>query len=636
MKIKIYFSLLIMFLSAHSGLAKDTTSTYLSQSKMELDSGHFKSAILLAKQSIDSKNSDENLLQDYLQIGNVFYKIRSIDSAAYYYQLASNYLTDDSKNEDRGHLLLQGAKISRRKSQYTQTLNQLKEALVIYEELKDTLKIATIRLNYGNLFNTIYKFDNAFESYHEAVAIYKTINKTQKIGSCYNNIGNAYMELKQTDSSFKYLYLTLSIRKSSTNPLHIAYCYYNIASLHKDVGNYDSAMYYIDKSIIIKETNSHPSELIGDYFIKGAIYYEDNQFNDAIKYLKKCNVLSKKYKNTRHINETHKFLGYTYFKMNNFKQSAKYFEHYVKKSDAINSENSIAELEKKLINFEFVKDSLSKKHLLLEKQNSEIEKSNLELKKDLSKTTSNYQMFAIIFMLISGSIIFYSIKKRLNEATKNKQILEQQNDELKRTLISKEEKETLLKEVHHRVKNNLQIISSLIRLQSQYTSKDNYESRINDTENRIRSMALVHEKLYKSSDLSRLNAKSYIEDLAQNILDSIPNDKNINFKITIPELNLKIDTLIPLGLIINETVSNSIKYAFPNKKNGEVCIELDEKKNILTISDNGIGTKLSYNKLSEDSLGMELIETLCEQLDGELIFNSDNGFNYQMKFDKFV
>ena len=308
-----------------------------------------------------------------------------------------------------------------------------------------------------------------------------------------------------------------------------------------------------------------------------------------------------------------------------------YFNQYRLYNDTISTENT--EIEDEFVNYEIVKDSMRTKELVLEKDISKIENSNLELKKTIEINNTKYLWLFVALSGLSVALILFSFRKRLRQANSHKRILEDQNEELKRTLISKEEKETLLKEVHHRVKNNLQIVNSLIRLQSHFISPENYQLRIRETENRIRSMALIHEKLYKSENLSKLDAKLYIKDLIVNVLDSYQPTTEIDFRFEISEVSLSIDTLIPLGLIVNEIISNSIKYAFTNRSEGIIRVELTEDFRNFTISDNGVGTDLSYEELSENSLGMELIETLCDQLDGKLEFDGSNGFKYSFVFN---
>lgn len=264
------------------------------------------------------------------------------------------------------------------------------------------------------------------------------------------------------------------------------------------------------------------------------------------------------------------------------------------------------------------------------------------------KTPWWYSWLAYIFYtIILIGIVILIIKSRTTKHRKLRLRLEQevriatkeireQKEELKKTMLSKEEKEILLKEIHHRVKNNLQIINSLIRLQTDFTNESNYVEKSKETENRIKSMALIHEMLYKSDDLASLNVTKYIEELNENILNSYSNNLEINFSFDLAEAELGVDTLIPLGLIINEVFSNSIRYAFADNKKGSISIELFNKGNFtyLNIWDNGIGTEESIDDLRENSLGMDLIWSLAAQLDGEIELNTSNGFRYEFNFPK--
>jgi len=149
-------------------------------------------------------------------------------------------------------------------------------------------------------------------------------------------------------------------------------------------------------------------------------------------------------------------------------------------------------------------------------------------------------------------------------------------------------------------------------------------------------MALVHEKLYQSDELSKLNVKNYIKELVGNIYESYESGVPIEFKYEVSDLKYSIDTLIPIGLIINEVVSNSLKYAFQGKESGHIyikfCNECYDSKTVLIIKDDGIGADLQFEELSADSLGMELIESLTDQLDGKFELNTDDGFRYFFTF----
>ncbi|MFB2934224.1 PAS domain S-box protein [Aerosakkonemataceae cyanobacterium BLCC-F154] len=204
-------------------------------------------------------------------------------------------------------------------------------------------------------------------------------------------------------------------------------------------------------------------------------------------------------------------------------------------------------------------------------------------------------------------------------------------------ITSLKEKELLLKEIHHRVKNNLQVISSLLKLQSSYIKDEEALALFTESYNRVRSMALIHEKLYQSKGLARIDAVDYIRDLTDNLFRSYNVATNtIELHLRVEHIELDIDTAIPCGLIINELVSNSLKYAFVNQGKGELYINLfyqeGTSKVTLLISDNGIGLPPNFDITELESLGLQLVYNLTEQLNGEMEINSDRGAKFTITF----
>jgi len=244
--------------------------------------------------------------------------------------------------------------------------------------------------------------------------------------------------------------------------------------------------------------------------------------------------------------------------------------------------------------------------------------------------------------------------------------------EIKNSLI---EKETLLREVHHRVKNNMQIISSLLSLQSRYINDNEALEIFQEGQNRVKSMALVHEKLYKSENLSNISIQDYIKDIIH-YLSNAYNFNSIEFNINVQDISFNIDTAIPLGLIINEIITNSLKYAFPtsdcepainkftdpatpgfgpvdnkfadsvanhhgssklfkdHKAEIETKLEKKDGKYIMTIRDNGIGLPEDFDIKNVDTLGLKLVNILVEQLEGSVEIISNNGTTFKINFNE--
>ncbi|MCE3260894.1 MAG: hypothetical protein K0S12_2535, partial [Bacteroidetes bacterium] len=208
-------------------------------------------------------------------------------------------------------------------------------------------------------------------------------------------------------------------------------------------------------------------------------------------------------------------------------------------------------------------------------------------------------------------------------------------EELESSNLSLKEKEQLLKEIHHRVKNNLQIVSSLLNLQSGSVRDESFQKMIIASRNRINSMALVHEMLYSSSNLTQIDIGDYVRNLSRNIHASLSKpEANIHFSFDFQKKHyFEIDKMIPLGLIVNEVITNSIKYAFAeNKGLIKISIAESEKGTVLSISDNGIGFPPGFNFERDSSLGLQLIKMLTEQLDGNLTYNFTGGASYTITF----
>ncbi len=202
---------------------------------------------------------------------------------------------------------------------------------------------------------------------------------------------------------------------------------------------------------------------------------------------------------------------------------------------------------------------------------------------------------------------------------------------------SVKEKEILLKEVHHRVKNNLQVISSILNLQSSYVEDEKTLEIINESQNRIRSMSYIHESLYQTKDFSSIDFHDYITNLVQNLVHSYQLfTGKTKLNLDIDKVQLILDQAIPCGLILNELVSNSLKYAYPEGTGGEIQIEIKEEsgKIKIRVEDFGLGLPEGFKIEESDSLGLGLVDTLVDQIDGELILKTENGTKYLIIFEK--
>jgi two-component sensor histidine kinase len=234
--------------------------------------------------------------------------------------------------------------------------------------------------------------------------------------------------------------------------------------------------------------------------------------------------------------------------------------------------------------------------------------------------------------MVSLFVSFYYLSKngKLNKT------LSQQRELMVKELTVKE---SLLSETHHRVKNNLQVISSMLNLQNQYIVDENLRQIIGDCQGRITSMAIIHESLYRKKDFKEALFSSYVEELLPRLIKTYGVDQGkVQLILNLEPIKLSLDDSIPCGLLINEIVSNSLKHGFPEGKVGEIKIDFNQKENIvfLIISDNGIGFQEGKFFDSKESFGFLLIDMLASQLEAEITINTTNGFTYQLVWENKV
>lgn len=240
--------------------------------------------------------------------------------------------------------------------------------------------------------------------------------------------------------------------------------------------------------------------------------------------------------------------------------------------------------------------------------------------------------------------LYVTLTTDISEQKKAEKYLRNAHDDLEvkvqeRTselLAALQEKELLLREIHHRVKNNLQIISSLLNLQIPYIKDEESIEFFKESQNRIKSISMVHEKLYQSKNLDKIDFGDYISNIVTNLFQTYDVDQNIiEYRPSLDNIKLNIETSIPCGLIITELVTNSIKHAFPTEK-GNIWVKLnsENEKFTLKIRDDGIGFPKDLDFKNTESLGLQLVDLLVDQLDGTIKLNQKKGTEFEIGFEE--
>ncbi|MCF0073048.1 ATP-binding protein [Dyadobacter sp. CY261] len=251
--------------------------------------------------------------------------------------------------------------------------------------------------------------------------------------------------------------------------------------------------------------------------------------------------------------------------------------------------------------------------------------------------------FFLAVGILLGSLIYLFIRFRVKQLAWEKKRLEETVNErtmqLKQSLSEQTalllEKDVLMKEIHHRVKNNLQVISGLLELQGKSLSDEAAREALQEGRNRVRSIALIHQNLYQFENLSSINLKRFVNDLARQVQSVFQKEKNVSLAIEVPDLHLDIDSAVPLGLILNELLSNSFKYAFSNVPEGEIAVTIEtasEGRFRLIYSDNGPGLPELFDPGKAKTLGLQLVNDLSRQIGGTVHYETVNGAMFTIHF----
>lgn len=442
----------------------------------------------------------------------------------------------------------------------------------------------------------------------------------------YNTLGSAYLHLKQYDKAANAFIKTKETALYYDNTFWIAYASRNLANTYSEKGNYAKALDIYENNLKLMELfrynyiREYAEYLLG--LAKTHIYLK--QLHKAGQCLKRLN-----YKKKIDTKEPMFLFGVPYqdinYWLNYYEVRHKY--HYALKDYkmAYHYADSLYLIKYKIDSlFNGLKVKIVQNHIEAEKKKYQNDKKEATIK------SKNKQMFLIGILLgiiAFGSILLYRKNRQINKQNKtiNRQVID-----LTKTL---EQRQVLLSELQHRVKNNLQHVISILEIQKESVNFNNIDEFIRGNQNRIHSMAFLHKKLNHTENASVVELKKYVSELSELVKVSYDsNQKKVQLNVICEIELLSIEKALPVGLIITELLSNSMKHAFKNKKTGVINIQINKEENMskLFYSDNGIG--FDFHKPSEKGLGQEIIKGLIDQLDGNVATNQNNGFELMIYF----
>lgn len=573
------------------------------------------SSLFFAKKSIEvfkKLDDKKGLARAYTDAAVAYHYKNKWDSAE------SNYLKAKSAHEASGNQLGVAGSLNNLgvlfmdRGDFKSASDQYLTSLKIKEDLGDSAGMASGNANLGLIFRKQGNYDNAIKYYGIALDILLSIGAKGNLPTIYINIGSLHNFKGDFKQGLRFNKLGLSVARDLNSSRYIGESYVNISDSFLGMNELDSSLFFIRKAIEIFRSNEDKVNLsralnsgAGLYLKKGE-YQTALKFSEEVKELNSLGNLDLKVKNAFNLAKAYAGVG----QMNLAYSSL--MEAYATKDSLLNES-----LNEKIIELTTQYETEKNERKILE-----LERNQIETDLNLAQSKNQRNVFILIAVLVLGLsislFILYKIKSK-SEATIAKSLAE---------------KETLLKEIHHRVKNNLQVVSSLLSMQSRFITDENALGAVNEGQARVESMALIHQKLYQESNLSGVNAKEYIEELAEILKQSYSTNSEIEFEYEVENLMIDVDTIIPIGLIINELICNSLKHAFPEKTEGTIKIELKETSDELklTVSDNGIG---SQNTITDKSFGMVLIDSLAMKLKATRQVDTKNGTSTILNISKY-
>lgn len=485
-------------------------------------------------------------------------------------------------------------------------------AIAIYEALGDEKGLGGAYHAMAKIFRSQKEPELAIKYGLEAVEISKKSEDHQTTALAWSVLILAYKDAGELEKAIQAGDNCIATLTSFVpeDPFTLARAYGYRGEVWADLGNYQKSLEDNQKSYAIVEAEIGAERPAAQTYRQGIgqAYFLQGKYKEALPHLEASIEGYKKLGQNRHpaMQADYKEIADCYYQLGNY-QKAFFYQGLAHEIFDTLMQNRVANLESEAL----IKYESGKKDQALEEQATIIAQKN---------RIQWLGIGLIGLLLLFLSTLFYYFRR---------------NQKIARALLTRnKENEILLKEIHHRVKNNLQVISSLLNIQSRSIQDAEVRSAIRESQSRVQSMSLIHQKLYRGKNLAAIEMKSYLQTLADNLIDAYLEEEEVEVRVDMQKLELDVDYAIPLGLIVNELITNSLKYAFPKQKKGAIEIKMEQNQDeiILDIGDNGVGEKTAAVKKEGSGFGSELIELLTMQLKGKLDLSTENGYHTRLSF----
>ena len=536
----------------------------------------------------------------------ILLRMEKLDSALHVLNQAKKKVLE----KDLPFLNTQLGYVYERKGQLDKAVDYALQSLRLGEKLSDKKAIALAYSDLSNLFWKQSKFETGLEYGLKSAEIFEArdINDLD-YGFTLYVIGNNYLALKDYQKALNYFEHSIAIGERYGFYNNLSDVYISEVDLYTFLNEFEKAESAGKNAVKYAALLDNNFMLMRSWLSIGKFQNIQGKYVSAIESLKKSiAIASDDFEDAFYLSQTYETLGKAYAGNHNYQEAYQAFAEY----DNLKSQvfTAAADQRTSLLRTEF---DVAQKESTIQLQEAQINRQR----------TRQTLIIIVVLLLVLYLILLY---KAIKNNIKQNKLLKKKN----------KENEFLLKEIHHRVKNNLEIVSGLLALQSAEIDDPKVFNAMQKSKHRIQSMSMVHQKLYQEKSLSSIEMKAYFEELANYVVNVFDAGNRIEVFFEMDTLELDVDTAIPIGLIVNELVTNSLKYAFPNNQKGIIKIGLKKEGSqlFLKVSDNGIG-KSEKEAYIGTGFGTKLIQLLTRQLEGKMNLNIENGTMVSFEFQHF-
>ncbi len=601
--LKLLISTFFLAMILSDSFAQNPVAAAIITEAEELMWSDLQQSIEILTTALDSEEDSHTRANYYLALSKCHNQRRNCDSIQYWNNLAAQIYHELSDLQGQAEVLYQQGYEAFCRMEYTRALDYILKGLEIMERLQNNAGMALGYLRMSRIFHFTSKMQQSAEYGRKAGPLFEQKHDFVNAWDSWSFAGHGYRMLNDSVQALECFDKGMEQALLSQIPEVKGMAYNDLAAFYNEASNYDSAIVYFQKALDLVDPSDERQIMVTKNGL-GQSYLHSGRYQECIDLLTGALEVIYKTNDLFFMTEVPEYIAQSYAALGQYDSAYKYMELNWRSTDSLFSQGQDKALEEMRSKYES-----DKKDQLIAQQVRE----------------RNYGLALLLAAVILAGMFYLRFinKKRHND------LLNQRN----------QEKDFLLREIHHRVKNNLQILSSLLNLQADYIQDENALNAIAEGRNRVQSMALIHQQLYSEENMTAVDMKVYLADLCSHLTDSF-SDQNTEIEI---DYDIKVglfdvETAIPLGLIVNELITNSIKYAFNDRTRGKIMVKLWEVEGTLLclrVADDGHGITERGSEKEHRSFGTDLIKILSSKLKGTIDVNTSNGYATDIQFSRY-